>query len=113
MRHLALALALAIGLVGAPAVAAPAPRAPAAVTVRISNFTFSQPKLSVAPGTTVTWINDDDIPHNVVAADNRMFRSHVLDTGDSFSFTFPATGVFGYYCSLHPHMTGQIVVKAP
>ena len=84
---------------------------PPAAVVRIANFTFTPPMLAVRPGTTVTWINDDDIPHTVVAND-KSFRSPVLDTGDRFSFTFAKAGQFGYFCSLHPHMTGKIVVKA-
>ena len=88
---------------------APAP----AATVHIANFTFTQPTITVRPGTTVTWINDDDIPHTVVAADNKTFRSKVLDSGDRFTFTFATAGVYGYYCSIHPHMTGKVVVKAP
>ena len=84
---------------------------PPAAVVRIANFTFTPPMLAVRPGTTVTWINDDDIPHTVVAND-KSFRSQVLDTGDRFSFTFAKAGQFGYFCSLHPHMTGKIVVKA-
>jgi plastocyanin len=78
--------------------------------VRIGNFTFNQAALTVHPGTTVTWVNDDDIPHTVVAND-KSFRSPVLDTGDRFSFTFAKAGQFGYFCSLHPHMTGKILVK--
>ena len=86
--------------------------APAAVVaVQIDNFTFKAPSLTVKPGTTVTWINRDDIPHTVVSKDG-VFKSKVLDTGDQFSFTFAKPGQFGYYCSLHPHMTGTIVVKA-
>jgi plastocyanin len=84
---------------------------PTAPVVRIANFTFTSPVMAVRPGTTVTWINDDDIPHTVVATD-KSFRSPVLDTGDRFSFTFAKAGQFGYFCSLHPHMTGKIVVKA-
>jgi plastocyanin len=56
-------------------------------------------------------VNDDDIPHTVVAK-NLSFRSKVLDTGDRFSFTFAKPGQFAYFCSLHPHMTATIVVKA-
>jgi plastocyanin len=82
---------------------------PPAAVVRIANFTFTPPVLAVRPGTTVTWINDDDIPHTVVAND-KSFRSPVLDTGDRFSFTFAKAGQFGYFCSLHPHMTGKIAV---
>src|SRR4051812_35511551 len=85
--------------------------APAAASVAIDNFTFNDPVVTVKPGTTVTWTNRDDIPHTVVAKDGS-FKSKVLDTGDRFSFTFAKVGQFGYFCSIHPHMTGTIVVKA-
>ena len=99
--------ALLMGTVGTMSKAA----IPAPVSVRIANFTFNQANVSVKPGTTVTWTNDDDIPHNVVSKDGS-FKSKVLDTGDHFSFTFAKHGQFGYFCGLHPHMTGTIVVKA-
>jgi plastocyanin len=83
---------------------------PAAAAVQIDNFTFKAPVVTVKPGTTVTWTNRDDIPHTVVSKDG-VFKSKVLDTGDQFSFTFAKPGQFGYYCSLHPHMIGTIVVK--
>jgi len=85
--------------------------APAAAAVTIDNFTFKAPVLTVKPGTTVTWTNGDDIPHTVVSKTG-VFKSKVLDTGDHFSYTFAKPGQFGYYCSLHPHMTGTIIVKA-
>ena len=85
------------------------PSAPAAVT--IGNFTFNKPVVTVKPGTTVTWTNADDIPHTVTSKDG-VFKSKVLDTGDHFSFTFAKSGQFGYFCSLHPHMTGTVIVKA-
>ena len=85
--------------------------APAAATVEIGNFTFKAPVVTLRAGTTVTWINGDDIPHTVVSK-NGVFKSKVLDTGDKFSFTFAKPGQFGYFCSLHPHMTGTITVKA-
>jgi plastocyanin len=87
--------------------AAPAP----AASVQIGNFTFNQPTLTVKPGTTVTWTNGDDIPHTIVSKDG-VFKSKVLDTGDKFSFTFAKAGQFGYFCSIHPHMTGTVIVKA-
>lgn len=87
--------------------AAPAP----ATAVQIDNFTFKAPVTTVKVGTTVTWTNGDDIPHTVVSKDG-VFKSKVLDTGDRFSFTFAKPGQFGYFCSLHPHMTGTIIVKA-
>lgn len=109
---LAGALALAFVAVG-PAVLTPAAAAvaPAPQTVRIGNFTFGPTVISVPVGTTVTWVNEDDIPHTVVADDKTSFRSKVLDTGDRFSFTFTKPGEFGYFCSLHPHMVGKVVVK--
>jgi plastocyanin len=84
---------------------------PAAMAVQIGNFTFKSPIVTVKTGTTVTWTNGDDIPHTVVSKDG-VFKSKVLDTGDRFSFTFAKPGQFGYFCSLHPHMTGTIIVKA-
>ena len=63
------------------------------------------------PGTTVTWTNRDDIPHAIAAVD-KGFKSKALDTDDSYSFTFTTPGTFAYFCSLHPHMTGTIVVQA-
>ena len=84
--------------------------AAAAMEVRIDNFTFSPATLTVAPGTTVTWVNGDDIPH-AVAAKDRSFRSKALDTDGRFSFTFMTPGQYDYFCSLHPHMVGKIVVN--
>lgn len=84
---------------------------PPPVAVQIGNFTFKAPVTTVKAGTTVTWTNGDDIPHTVVSKDG-IFKSKVLDSGDHFSFTFAKPGQFGYFCSLHPRMTGTIVVKA-
>jgi plastocyanin len=78
--------------------------------VVIDNFTFTPPELTVAVGTTVKWVNHDDIPHSVVDK-NKAFRSKALDTNDSFSFTFASAGTFDYFCGLHPHMVGKIIVK--
>ncbi|HKC01713.1 MAG TPA: cupredoxin family copper-binding protein [Sphingomicrobium sp.] len=85
--------------------------APPVAAVTIGNFTFKAPIVTVRSGTTVTWTNGDDIPHTVLSKDG-LFKSKVLDTGDRFSFTFAKPGQFGYFCSLHPHMTGTIIVKA-
>jgi len=89
-------------------VAAPAATA---TEVRIDNFTLSPATLTVTAGTTVTWINGDDIPH-AIAAKDRSFRSKTLDTGDRFSFVFRMPGAYDYFCTLHPHMVGKIIVKA-
>lgn len=87
------------------------PAGPNEIAVNIDNFTFGPQRLVVRAGTSVTWTNRDDIPHTVVAS-GKEFRSKVLDTGDTFSFTFTAPGTYAYFCSLHPHMTGTIVVEA-
>jgi plastocyanin len=103
------ATALAVFVV---ATAFPAASVQAAdVEVRIDNFAFAPQRLTVKVGTTVTWTNDDDIPHTV-ASNIRLFRSGALDTKDRFSFTFTTPGSYEYFCSLHPHMTGAIVVEA-
>jgi plastocyanin len=78
--------------------------------VKIDNFAFTPDKLTVKPGTTVTFQNGDDIPHTVVATDHS-FRSKALDTNDSFAFTFTKPGDFTYFCGLHPHMQGKITVS--
>jgi amicyanin len=78
--------------------------------VTIDNFTFTPPELTVAVGTTVKWVNHDDIPHSVVNKD-KAFRSQALDTDDSYSFTFASVGTFDYFCGLHPHMVGKVIVK--
>ena len=101
------ALAAAVTTTSAYA-AAPVPAGP---TVNIDNFVFGPAAITVAVGTTVTWVNRDDIPHAVVAND-KTFKSKVLDTDERFSFTFTKPGEFGYFCSLHPHMTGKVIVKA-
>ncbi|HXW42538.1 MAG TPA: cupredoxin family copper-binding protein [Xanthobacteraceae bacterium] len=80
--------------------------------VSIDNFTFTPQTLTVKAGTTVTWTNRDDIPHGIASDNNAFPRSKALDTDDSFSFTFTTPGTFRYFCYVHPHMTGTIVVEA-
>ncbi|HVX92105.1 MAG TPA: cupredoxin family copper-binding protein [Xanthobacteraceae bacterium] len=79
--------------------------------IKIDNFTFEPQTVTVKAGTTVTWRNDDDIPH-AVASSARAFKSKALDTGDTLSFTFMSPGTYEYFCSLHPHMKATIVVEA-
>lgn len=81
-----------------------------AMEVKIDNFSFGPATLTVPVGTTVTWTNRDDIPHTVVSTDG-VFKSKVLDTDDKFSYTFSKTGTYPYFCSIHPKMTGKIVVQ--
>ncbi|CAN7623225.1 cupredoxin domain-containing protein [Caballeronia sp. LjRoot31] len=103
------AVSFATALVAAPAFAAEAK--PAAIVV-IDNFSFSPAQLSVSAGSTVTWENHDDMPHTIVNdATPREFKSAPLDSGEQFSQTFPKPGTYKYFCSIHPHMTGTIVVK--
>ena len=78
--------------------------------VKIDNFSFGPTTLTVAVGTTVTWTNRDDIPHTVVS-DEKVFKSKVLDTDEKFSFTFTKPGTYPYFCSVHPKMTGKVVVQ--
>jgi plastocyanin len=79
--------------------------------VSIENFAFMPASLTVQVGDTVTWTNNDDAPHTATA-DNGAFDSDTLATGGTYSFTFTAAGEFGYFCSIHPDMTGTITVQA-
>ena len=83
---------------------------PASAEVKVDNFSFGPTTLTVAVGTTVTWTNRDDIPHTVVSTD-KVFKSKVLDTDEKFSFTFSKAGTYPYFCSIHPKMTGSVVVQ--
>ena len=79
--------------------------------VSIDNFTFTPQTLTVKAGTTVTWTNKDDIPHGIASDNNAFRRSKALDTDDKFAFTFTTPGTYKYFCYVHPHMTGTIVVQ--
>jgi plastocyanin len=103
----------------APQMQAPAPSAPAAgaqnqqnVSVNVQNFAFDPPNITVAPGATVTWVNNDQAPHTVTATDPAgAFDSGTLQPGQSFSFTFTQPGTtYAYYCAIHPSMTGTVTV---
>ena len=106
-----IATMLAVMLLGAASAVA-AQGAPAAdAAVEIDQFAFIPQRITVKAGTTVTWINEDDVPHTV-ASSSKIFKSKALDTGDKFSFTFTTPGTYAYFCSVHPHMTGTVVVEA-
>jgi plastocyanin len=79
--------------------------------IRIDNFAFTPTELTVIAGTTVEWINRDDIPHVVVSDDKKTFKSKALDTDDKFSYTFTKPGTYAYFCSVHPKMTGKVIVQ--
>jgi plastocyanin len=95
-------------LAGSPSVRANTDQSSA--EVKIDNFTFGPQTITVPAGTTVTWTNKDDIPHTSVSTEG-VFKSKVLDTDEKFSYTFTKAGTYPYYCTIHPKMTGQIVVK--
>jgi plastocyanin len=80
------------------------------VEVKVDNFSFSPQTITIAAGTTVIWTNRDDIPHTVVS-DDKVFKSKVLDTDEKFSYTFDKAGDFPYFCSVHPKMTGKVIVQ--
>ena len=79
--------------------------------VVIENFSFSPKTFTVPAGATVTWTNHDNVPHVVSSADNQFKKSPVLKAGQSFSNTFSTAGTYSYFCSIHPRMTGKIIVK--
>jgi plastocyanin len=115
-RSIRVAAALAVAALAAAAATLPAAAARATETevkieVKIDNFTFAPQRIVVQAGTTVTWTNADDAPHTVVST-TKLFKSGALDTTDKFSFKFATPGTYEYFCSLHPHMTGIVVVQA-
>jgi plastocyanin len=102
--------ALTADAAGAADAANAAEKPASAVEVKIDNFTYVPGAVKVAAGTTVTWVNHDDIPHTVVSTE-KVFKSRVLDTDEKFSYAFTKPGRYPYFCSLHPKMTGEVVVQ--
>jgi plastocyanin len=94
-----------------PGAAEAASTVPAVQNVQIRGVAFAPAALVVRPGTRVTWRNGDEDPHTVVAS-NQAFRSGALAPNGAFSFTFTRAGEYVYFCSLHPHMVGRVVVRA-
>ncbi len=84
--------------------------AAASNTINIVNFTFTPGTLTVKAGTTVTWTNNDTTTHRPIS-DTGVFDSGDLAPGGTFSFTFNNTGTFPYHCSIHPYMTGKVIVQ--
>jgi plastocyanin len=80
------------------------------MTVSIQDFFFEPDQLTVAPGTTVTWVNDGQTPHTSTA-DDGTWDSGTLQPGESFSFTFDEPGTYSYLCEIHPEMTGTVNVS--
>ena len=79
--------------------------------VVIEDYSFSPSTLTLPAGTTVTWTNRDSMPHTVISAGNRFPKSAMLKPGQSYSSNFAAPGTYSYFCSIHPRMTGKIIVK--
>ena len=112
IASLAATLVLGMGTLGAgrQRFRLSAQQKPETAEVKIDNFSFGPAELTVPVGTTVTWTNRDDIPHTVVSTEG-VFKSKVLDTDEKFSFTFSKAGSYPYFCSIHPKMTGKVVVQ--
>jgi amicyanin len=108
LRRIVLSAALASGpcLAEEPNNAGAGPVA----TVGMDHSTFIPSEITVAPGTTVTWVNNEAMPHTVVDQ-NKGFRSKMLAKDARFSFTFTTTGDYDYLCSIHPNMKGKVIVK--
>ncbi len=106
---LALVVSILIGTARQPAVAG---ENTGAKEVTIDNFSFRPQTLVVRAGTAVTWVNRDDVPHTVLSRDKKTLASPALDTDAKFSYTFTVPGTNDYYCSIHPHMKGRIIVQA-
>ena len=103
-------IAMVLLLAGSSRVTATDQPSTANVAVKIDNFAFGPQAITVPVGTTVTWTNSDDSPHTAVSTDG-VFKSKAMDTNEKFSYTFTKAGTYSYYCSVHPKMTGQVVVK--
>jgi plastocyanin len=97
-------------LAGTPMVTANNESPVANSEIKIDNYSFGPQTITVPVGTTVTWINQDDIPHTSVSTEG-VFKSKVMDTDEKFTYTFTKAGTYPYYCTIHPKMTGTIVVK--
>ena len=79
--------------------------------VVIDNFSFSPKTTTVPIGAAVTWTNHDNVPHVITSADDQFKKSPLLKTGQRFSNTFGTAGTYSYFCSIHPRMTGKIIVN--
>ncbi len=98
---------LLLAALGTPPTPAPA----AGQTVHIKDFSYHAATLTVTPGTTVRFVNDDGEAHTVTAVD-KTFDSAGMDMGDAWTHTFTKPGTYAYFCALHPYMKGVVVVRA-
>jgi plastocyanin len=105
--------AAAAGLLASPAVIRQEQAAAAHYSVRIANFAFSPAAVTVSPGDTITWTNEDSAPHTVTTSSGpQALNSPTLSQGQSWSYTFSAVGTYGYYCAVHPDMRAEVIVQA-
>ena len=79
-------------------------------TIEIKDFAFNPQTITVKSGEKLTWINRDEEPHTVVSVEKQFKKSTALDTDQTFTITTGAPGTYTYFCSVHPKMTGTIVV---
>jgi plastocyanin len=105
-----LAMIATLIVVGSRNVQAQGQSSAAGAEIKIDNFAFVPQTITVSVGSTVTWTNKDDIPHTAVSTDG-VFKSKVMDTDEKFSFKFTKAGTYPYFCSVHPKMTGKVVVQ--
>jgi plastocyanin len=84
--------------------------APRAITVEVKEFKFEPASITVAPGTVVTWRNGDEELHTITSTDG-LFKSSALENAGSFSYTFAKPGTYHYFCTIHPHMRADIIVR--
>lgn len=108
-RLLSIAALLVFAAAATPAYAAATAAGP---TIDITKFAFNPAEITVEPGTTVIWVNHDEVPH-AVASNDKAITSKALDTDDRFAHTFDQGGDYSYYCTLHPFMTGVVHVRKP
>ena len=96
-----------------PTTSASAVKTPAAgnITVNIKNFIFDPATITVKPGTRVTWVNNDSVPHTVTSDSGSLLNSGTLAPGQSFSFSFSSATSVNYHCVLHPAMKGVVIVS--
>jgi plastocyanin len=104
------AVSMTLALATVPTLQKSTAAGPPTVDVKIDNFSFTPATLTVKAGTQITWTNGNDIPHTVVS-DDQSFKSKALDTDEKFTFTASKPGTYSYFCSIHPKMTGKVVVE--
>jgi plastocyanin len=112
LRAAVIAALLTFGAAADPAATTQSAGNAHSANIVIGNFTFEPSTLTVPAGTVLTWLNEDDAPHTVIGTDAESpIKSLPLDTGDRYSVTLTKPGTYRYFCSLHPHMTGTVVVE--